>query len=141
MNFLKKFLHLRIMSNHSDILIGIELQRKWTTLLDLFDKQTNVLNKMADELFDIKQKINQIMANEQQFLDILSRIDTATNNIAEDLRRIKDQLAGGLSAEAATRIQAQLESKAVTLEGIAASTEEPVPEEPTEPTEPENPPA
>lgn len=129
------------MSNHSDILIGIELQRKWTTLLDLFDKQTNVLNKMADELFDIKQKINQIMANEQQFLDILSRIDTATNNIAEDLRRIKDQLAGGLSAEAATRIQAQLESKAVTLEGIAASTEEPVPEEPTEPTEPENPPA
>lgn len=70
------------------------------------------------------------------FGDVLGRIDAATNNIAEDIRNIKDQLSTGMNAAQVAALKQQLEAKASTLEGIASSTEDPVPEQPTEPTEP-----
>lgn len=72
------------------------------------------------------------MATEQEFNDILARIDTATTNIAEDIRGLKDQISNqGLPQDVEERVKSLLEAKAVQLEGIAADTENPVPGEPS----------
>jgi hypothetical protein len=87
--------------------------------------------KMLSEIKSINTKIDKIMATEQEWLDVLNRIDVATTNIAEDIRSLKDQITGlGLPQEAEDRIKAILEAKAVQLEGIAADTENPVPPPP-----------
>lgn len=101
------------------------------------------------------------MANFENFELVLQRIDQATNttaekltqvaasteNIAEDIRRIKEDLsAGGLTPTQEAEIQTRLEALAGTMESnaqtlstaadrlneIAASTEDPVPTDPTE---------
>lgn len=64
----------------------------------------------------------------------LTRIDTATNNIAEDIRGLKTKLEEGGATE---EVLAGLESAAATLEGIAASTEDPVPGDGGGPADPE----
>ena len=61
---------------------------------------------------------------------VLARIDTATNNIAEDIRLLKEKILTGMTAEQVAEVQAEAEAVAVKLEGIAASTEDPVPGEP-----------
>lgn len=71
------------------------------------------------------------MATLEQFQGILTRIDSATTNIASDLRGLKDQIAGqGLPSDVEEEILSQLEAKAVALESIARETleegEEPV---------------
>lgn len=71
------------------------------------------------------------MATLEQFQGILTRIDSATTNIAADIRKIKDQITGqGLPSDVEEDILAQLEAKAVALESIAAET--PEDEEPVE---------
>lgn len=73
------------------------------------------------------------MATLEQFQGILTRIDSATTNIAADLRKLKDQITGqGLPSDVEEEILAQLEAKAVALESIAGET----PEDEEEPTEP-----
>lgn len=52
----------------------------------------------------------------------LDRIDTATNNIAADLRALKDQIGTGMSDADVEAVNTRLESTAVALEGIAAET-------------------
>lgn len=85
-------------------------------------------DKLFTEIKSINTKITKIMATEQQFLDILARIDTATTNIAEDIRGLKDQIANqGLPADVEANILSTLEAKAAQLESIAADTENPVP--------------
>lgn len=87
-------------------------------------------DKLFTEIKSINTKITKIMATEQQFLDILGRIDTATTNIAEDIRGLKDQVANqGLPADVEARVLSTLEAKAAQLESIAADTENPVPDE------------
>lgn len=102
-----------------------------------------------------------IMANFENFELLLQRIDEATNttaeklnevalsteNIAEDIRLIKEDLsAGGLTPTQEADIQSRLEALAGTIESnaqtltvaatrlneIAADTEDPVPDDPTE---------
>lgn len=77
------------------------------------------------------QRINKIDAD---FTEVLGRIDTATNNIAEDLRRLKEQISTGMTPQQVAALKAQFEQRATVLEAIAADTEDPVPETP--PTEP-----
>lgn len=84
----------------------------------------------------IISKLNSIMASEQDFLDLLGRIDVATDNIAADLRAIKDQLTNaGLPSSVEESIKAKLEATAVKLEAVAAETPDgeptPAPSEPT----------
>lgn len=59
---------------------------------------------------------------------VLNRIDVATNNIAEDVRRLKDGVKPGMTEAEVAEVQAQGDAIATKLEGIAASTEDPVPE-------------
>ena len=65
------------------------------------------------------------MATQEQFKEVITRIDEATNNIAADLRALKDViLNSGLSAEVEDAVLAQLEEAATKLEAVAASTED-----------------
>lgn len=77
----------------------------------------------------IHTKTVNIMADIQQFEAALNRIDTATTNIANELRDLKDQIAGqGLSAEVEANVLARLEAKATQLEEMSQTVENPVPE-------------
>ena len=54
----------------------------------------------------------------------LDRIDTATNNIANDIRTLSAKIGTGLSDADVTNLQTELEAAAVKLEGVAAQTPE-----------------
>ncbi len=73
----------------------------------------------------INLKLNAIMASQAQFDEALSRIDVATTNIAEDLRGLKDIIAGaGLPSDVEDQVLAKLENAATKLEAVAAETPE-----------------
>lgn len=88
--------------------------------------------KILDSLNSITQKQSKFMADTQeQFNQVLTRIDGATNNVANQLRALKDQVAGqGLSIEVEQSILGQLEAAATRLEGVGADPANPVPDEP-----------
>jgi len=65
------------------------------------------------------------MAKIDELKDILSRVDTATNNIADDIRRLSAQIGTGLTDAQVADLQALMEASAVKLEGVAAVTPEP----------------
>jgi type II secretory pathway component PulM len=86
-----------------------------------------------DMLKNQGQNIKIIMANLQEFKDLLTRVDLATNNIAEDLKRLAAQVeAGGLSEKDEFEISEALKLAAEKLEAVAAVNPEP----PVEPVEP-----
>lgn len=64
----------------------------------------------------------------------LSEINESTNNIAADLDRLAGQISGGLSAEEADSVVAQLKTTSDKLKEIAAKN--PETGEPTPPVEP-----
>ena len=64
------------------------------------------------------------MASVAELTAILARVDTATTKIADDIRRIKDQIVGGLTAAEAQAIQDQAEALAVKLEALDAENPE-----------------
>jgi uncharacterized coiled-coil DUF342 family protein len=70
-----------------------------------------------------------LMASEE-LKAVLARIDAATNNIAEDIRRIKEQIGTGMTSAEVAEVQAEAEALAVKLEALAADTEDPIPDEP-----------
>lgn len=79
-----------------------------------------------DALKNQGQKLSIIMANLKDFKDLLSRVDVATNNIAEDLKRLAAQIeAGGLSAKDEFEISEALKLAAEKLEAVAAVNPEP----------------
>lgn len=86
-----------------------------------------------DMLKNQGRKIEIIMANLQDFKDLLTRVDVATNNIAEDLKRLAAQVeAGGLSAKDEFEISEALKLAAEKLEAVAAVNPEPPVEPPVE---------
>ncbi len=90
-----------------------------------------------DMLKNQGHKLSIIMANLQDFKDLLTRVDVATNNIAEDLKRLAAQIeAGGLSAKDEFEISEALKLADEKLEAVAAVTPEPEPEPPVDPVEP-----
>ena len=79
------------------------------------------------------KQIQTIMATLQDFNDLLTRVDVATTNIAEDLKRLAAQVeAGGLSEADEAEISEALKLAAEKLEAVAAVTPEPAPEPPVE---------
>lgn len=78
----------------------------------------------------IKSQGDAIMATQAEFGAVLTRIDTATNEVAADLQALRDQIAGaGMSAEDEAAILAGLDAAASRLEGIGRDPENPVPVE------------
>ena len=85
--------------------------------------------EVADGLEQQANKLEFIMATLKDFQDLLARVDVATNNIAEDLKRLAAQIeAGGLSAADETKIAEALKLAAEKLEAVAAVNPEPVPD-------------
>ena len=88
-----------------------------------------LLVAVLDMLKNQGQQIQNIMASLQDFKDLLTRVDVATNNIAEDLKRLAAQIeAGGLSSADETKIAEALKLAAEKLEAVAAVNLEPEPE-------------
>jgi SMC interacting uncharacterized protein involved in chromosome segregation len=55
-------------------------------------------------------------------LAALAKIDTATNNIAADIKALKDKIGTGMSDADVAEVQGILDSTATKLEAIAADT-------------------
>lgn len=91
----------------------------------------NLLHNVFQILKSIKHQNQKIMATIEQFEAALTRIDTATTNIANQLRDLKDQIANqGLSTEVEESVLGRLETAATQLEAVGQSVETPVgPEE------------
>lgn len=81
------------------------------------------------------QKIDQFMAlTEQQFTQVLGRIDTATTTIATKINDLREEIKGaGLPETVEQSVLDRLGNIATTLEGLAKDPENPTPEEPAEP--------
>lgn len=93
----------------------------------------------------IDEKLESIMATNEEFAAVIGRIDTATDNIAADILRLKAKVeeliaAAGLSGADEAALLANFDRIAANAEAIASSTEDPAPEPEPEPT-PEEPPA
>lgn len=95
---------------------------------------SNDQSEILKLLKDIKNQNKELMARTQeQWESILTRIDAATTNIAQQLRDLKDQIANqGLPADVEEAIFTRLDTAATQLEQVGASPENPVP--PVEPT-------
>lgn len=91
--------------------------------------ESDLMNNIFTFTKLIHQQNNKIMADIQAFETALNRIDTATTNIANQLRDLKDKLANqGLPADVENTVLARLESAATQLEAVGQSVENPVPE-------------
>lgn len=104
----------------------------------LFDAALTNVSIVHGQLGQVLANQEKIMAKLEDFQTQLSRVDAATNKIAEDLQKLKDQIAGsGMDAETEASVLAQLDAAATKLEGIGKPADTPTdPTEPTEPTEP-----
>jgi hypothetical protein len=96
------------------------------------DVNFNVIGQNESEVLELLNKIikqnTKMAATVEQFESALDRIDTATTNIANQLRALKDQIANqGLPAELETRVLTRLETSANQLEAVGQSVENPVP--------------
>jgi len=74
---------------------------------------------------------SKIMATFQEFQAQLATIATATDNIAEDLKRLADKITdGGISAVEETELLKTLTDAADKLKAVAAINPEPAPVDP-----------
>lgn len=105
-----------------------------------FDVNLNISSETQKEILSIVKLINQKLNNvptKAEFQQALSDVGSALDNIAADITRLTDQLAGGgLSDADEQEIFTQLRAVADRARQIADTTPE-TPEEPETPTEPE----
>jgi vacuolar-type H+-ATPase subunit I/STV1 len=107
----------------------MEIHHHYTTINQI--DVSEILSKL-----DLLTKQNvEIMTRQERMNAGLDRIDEATNNVAADLRRLKDEIeAGNVSNESLDR----LDRNATLLESIASETPEPgTPENPNPNPEPD----
>lgn len=70
------------------------------------------------------------MSKATEIQAVLDQVDTATNEVAADLQALRDQLAGGVTADEATGIQARLTALADRLTVMGKDPENPAPPAP-----------
>lgn len=83
--------------------------------------------KVLEVLNSLNTKIDQIMTKQERFDAILARIDTVTTNIAEDYKTLLQEVKDGTVSDESL---AKAETNITTLETLAASKENPIPNEP-----------
>ena len=99
------------------------------------DKET-----ISEILINQNNKLNKIMAKQEDFDAVLTRIDAATTDIADDLKGLRDEIKNaGLPSDVEDSVLSKLTAAADKLEGIAADPQDPIPTEPTEPEQPTEP--
>lgn len=72
----------------------------------------------------IKLQNHKIMAQQEKFDVLIGRLNVVTNDIAADLKLLKDQIAAGTISDESL---ANLDTNITALETLGASTENPVP--------------
>lgn len=80
--------------------------------------------KLLSEIKSINSKISIMGEKLDAILAELSVINESTNNIAADLDRLANQIAGGLTAEEADSVVTQLKTTSEQLKAIAAKNPE-----------------
>lgn len=83
-------------------------------------------------LFLNNSKLNTIMATQAQFNDVLNRIDNATNQAADAIRGLREEIRqlldnAGITGAEEDAVLGRLDTVATNLEGIAADPANPVP--------------
>lgn len=100
---------------------------EWTRVLKSGGQDAR-LQEIKALLIELKSQGDSIVATLADFQTALTRIDTATTEIAADIQRLLDKIAaGGLSDTEEAQVLAQIGTLAERLEGIGASVENPVP--------------
>lgn len=96
--------------------VQLRLDPEWTTRV----------SGQLDELLTRTQRL--LMAN-AEVIALLKRMDAATDNIAADVARLTAGVTTGMSDAEVAEVKALGESIVSKLEGLAASTEDPIPSE------------
>jgi septal ring factor EnvC (AmiA/AmiB activator) len=118
-----------------------------------FDRIRSEFISLGFTIASINQKLEEIMANQQDFQNALARVEAATTAGAATATAIKDRITAledairnaGLSADQEANLLAQIEGVATNAEALAAALQpmgqpnNPVPVEPPAPLEPVTP--
>ena|SRR5258707_10141398 len=80
------------------------------------------LTEILTHVHELLARTGRIMADVNSMKAKLDEIDTATNNIAADIRTLQGQIGTGMSQADVDAVQARLDSTATALEAIAAET-------------------
>lgn len=83
--------------------------------------------KVLEVLNLLNTKFDQLMTKQERFDAILTRIDAVTTNIAEDYKTLLQEVKDGTVSDESL---AKAETNIATLETLAASKENPIPNEP-----------
>ena len=90
-------------------------------------------------LLRANRKLNQllvqgahIMSKATEIQAVLDQIDTATNEVASDLQKLRDDIIGGVTVDEADAIQGRLAALAARLTAMGKDPENPAP--PVEPS-------
>ncbi len=85
-------------------------------------ERAGVLDAILAQITALTRQGEQLMSKADDANLKLDRINTATNNIAEDIRTLK--VSAGMTQAEADAVNERLEATATALEGIAAETPE-----------------
>lgn len=92
------------------------------------------LQSVQDRLDLLLTNINRVFAQGEQLMAaaddmkaVLTRIDTATNTVAAELKDLTDKVATSMSPADVADVQSRLAAAATKLEGVAADPNDPVP--------------
>jgi hypothetical protein len=93
-----------------------------------------LIRRVTDRLDDILTSLRALGAQGKQALmasaeikAALAKIDTATDNIAADIKRLKALIVPGMTTAEVAEVQAEADRIAAKLEGIAADPDNPDP--------------
>jgi hypothetical protein len=98
---------------------------------DRKDRPSEVLQKLGDLATLVKQLQRGLsnMATKQDFNELVTAVNTATNNIATRIAALEAKIAaGGLTAEEEQGVLMELGSVRTALEALGADPNNPVPE-------------
>lgn len=88
--------------------------------------------KILSEIKSINSKIDLIMTKQERFDAILTRLDAVTTDIATDFKTFVQEVKDGTVSDESL---AKAETNITTLEQLAASKENPIPNENTPPAD------
>jgi hypothetical protein len=97
---------------------------------DHTDRPSEVLKKLGDLVAVVQQLQRGLskMATKQDFNDLVTAVNTATNNIATRIAALEAKIAsGGLTAEEEQSVLSELGSVRTALEALGADPDNPVP--------------
>jgi predicted nucleic acid-binding Zn-ribbon protein len=85
------------------------------------------LDEVLTRLIALQAQGERLMSKATDIQQLVTDINTATNEVASDLQRLRDQIAGGLSADEATTVVTQLDALKNRLTVLGQDPENPVP--------------